>query len=162
MACSALATRMAFFGPNISAHVAPENRTGCEACQMTESFLVELAFVQEKRTLQTTVSSEYRSTRQGADVLMPVSLEYGISGSWQIGVDWSAWDYSRTDGEPVVRGVGQLGLNTKHTFAMTALRNHLASGFGLTIPTGKPGSYSIGYRPNVRAGFSDPSQYASI
>lgn len=156
LAHGAFAAGMALTFPPGWAQAATEDEGKCEPCRVTESFLIELPFIQEKGTFQAMVSSEYHSARGGRDVLAPISLEYGVSDSWQVGMDWLAWGSSRAAGEPDERGFGELGLTTKHSFAMKDPRNHLSAGFDLTILTGRLGGDAVGGRPSLLFGRDFP------
>jgi hypothetical protein len=156
IACSAIAAGMALICPDARAQAAMENERKCEICHLTDSFLMELAETQEKQTFQATLSSEYNSGRHGREIQLPVSLAYGINDSWEVGVDWRAWGYSREDGEPGVRGIGELELNSKHTFSLGDPRNHLAAGVEFTIPTDKLSGDSISCKPSLMFGRDFP------
>ena len=128
----------------------------CEPCRVTETFLADLAFVQEANTTQLTFTSEYHSRRGGKEILLPLSIEYGVCDSVQLGMDWVAFGYSQEDGRHPLRGSGDFGLSAKYAFHMNNPRNHLAAGFEFQFPTGRLGSDSIGYGPSLMFGRDFP------
>src|ERR1700759_1672886 len=72
LAHGAVAAGMALTVPHGWAQAATEDGTNCEPCHVTESFLIELPFIQEKGTFQATVSPEYHSGHNGPDILAPL------------------------------------------------------------------------------------------
>jgi hypothetical protein len=157
MASRAMALGIAFIFFKASAQIVTNDKEDCEPCHVTESFLVELPFIQEKGTFQVIASSEYDSGRGEHSLLFPISLEYGISDTWQVEAEWMAFGYSRGKKEPLIRGVGESALSVRHSFSREDSRNHLTGGFEITFPTGKLGGNSIGYRPSMIYGRDFPT-----
>ncbi len=100
-----------------------------------EFFLLETVYPQEKGEVQLTLTPQYSKESSNDALLLPVTLEYGITDQWQIEASWDTYTYMGFADERDQDGIGDLEIGTKFTFPeMKNLGLTAAIGFELTLP----------------------------
>lgn len=116
-----------------------------------EVFQSELVYPQEKGVFQLTSTAAFRKRKEVSSV---ISIEYGLTQVWQVGLEWESFSRKTSEDGLVLRGSGDLRVGTKYSFLNIGGSNfHSAVGFELGLPTGsaKKGvsSGQIEYEPYV-------------
>jgi len=101
---------------------------------LQELIQTEVVYPQEKRELQLTVGSRFDNERDSDSLAVPVSLEYGLTDAWQVGLEWGAYSHMSSPGS-VASGTGDLAVNTKYSFMnIGGSRMHAAVGVEAGLP----------------------------
>ncbi|MGO8675253.1 MAG: hypothetical protein ACLQVX_05225 [Limisphaerales bacterium] len=102
-----------------------------------ELFKTDVVYPQEKGELQVELASSYQN-RSGGDVwTIPLSLEYGLTDSWQVQAEWNSLVQRYPENQPVARGVGDLELGTQYSFInIGGSLFHVAQRFSIQVPVG--------------------------
>jgi hypothetical protein len=97
-----------------------------------EVFQTELVYPQEKGAFQFTSASTFgRVNKKFSNEL---SLEYGLTHAWQMGLQWESFARKTNEGL-ISRGSGDLRLGTKYSFMNVRGSNfHTAVGFEVGLP----------------------------
>src|SRR5258705_2669040 len=115
-------------------------------------FQTELVYPQEKGSFQLT--SSFRFSDADKDFSNDLALEYGLTHSWQVELQWQSFARKKAVEGLILRGSGDLRLGTKYSFMNIHGSNfHSAIGFelGLSGPSAKRGisEGTIEYEPYV-------------
>jgi hypothetical protein len=98
-----------------------------------EVFQTELVYPQEKGAFQFTSASTFG--RVNTKFLNELSVEYGLTPAWQIGLQWESFARKTNEDGLISRGSGDLRLGTKYSFMnMRGSNFHSAVGFELGLP----------------------------
>jgi hypothetical protein len=102
-----------------------------------ELFKTDVVYPQEIGELELAVESDYQNHRGVDTWTIPLSLEYGLTESWQVEGEWDALVQRFPRNQPAARGVGDLELGTQYTFMnIGGSLFHLATRFSLGVPIG--------------------------
>ena len=101
-----------------------------------EVFQTELVYPQEKGELQLTTVARSTWPGRGVRIIqLPVLVEYGITDSWQLGIEWNAFTSMKYRDAADVRGVGDLSIATQYSFMnIRDSTYHAAVGLEAEIP----------------------------
>ena len=98
-----------------------------------EVFQTELVYPQEKGAFQLTSSFTFSNAEK--EFSNDLTLEYGLTHSWQIDLQWQSFARKIAVDGQVLRGSGDLRLGTKYSFMnMHGSNFHSAVGFELGLP----------------------------
>jgi len=102
-----------------------------------ELFKTDVVYPQEKGELEVELASIYQR-HSGADTwTIPVSLEYGLTDSWQVEGEWASLVQRFPKNQSVVRGIGDVELGTQYSFMnVGGSLFHLAPRFSIQVPVG--------------------------
>lgn len=107
---------------------------------LQELFQTEIVYPQQKGEIQFTLAPRFREDAEGEDedfTEIPLSLQYGITDAWQVGLVWEAFVNRNPDDGESDSGIGDLGVGTKYSFMNIAGSNFHAAGlFQVVFPTG--------------------------
>lgn len=103
---------------------------------LQEVFQTELVYPQEKNEIQLTLRPQFSNGRDENLFALPFTIEYGITNSWQVELEYNTF----VDRDPALgkrtRGIGDLEIGTKYSFMNIANSNfHSALGFSVSFPT---------------------------
>lgn len=103
---------------------------------LQEVFQNEVVYSQEKGEVQITTGLNLnRNLRHGFGQI-PLSVEYGITDKWQVGLEWNALTSSSIDGSKRF-GTGDMSISAMRSFMNVRDSNtHVAVGFELGVPSG--------------------------
>lgn len=100
---------------------------------LQEVFQTELVYPQEKGALQLT--SSFTFSKANNEFSNDLTLEYGLTDSWQIDLEWQSFARKKAFDGQILRGSGDLRLGTKYSFMNIHGSNfHGAVGFELGLP----------------------------
>jgi hypothetical protein len=112
-----------------------ESRTYVEIVQ--ELFQSEVVYPQEKGEFQLTLGPSFHRERARDFGRISFLVEYGLTDSWELGVKWDVWAWSKPRKERTTSGVGDVELETKYSFMNIGGSNfHAAIGLGGQFCTG--------------------------
>ena len=98
-------------------------------------FQTELVYPQEKGAFQLT--SSFTFSKANKEFSNDLTLEYGLTDSWQIDLEWQSFARKKAFDGQILRGSGDLRLGTKYSFMnMHGSNFHSAVGFELGLPAG--------------------------
>ena len=101
-----------------------------------EVFQTELVYPQEKGAFQLTSTSTFGSVNKKFS--NELALEYGLTHSWQIGLQWESFARKKNEDGLISRGSGDLRIGTKYSFMNIRDSNfHSAIGFELGLPAAR-------------------------
>jgi hypothetical protein len=104
---------------------------------LQELFQTETVYPQEKGALQ--LSSVVNFSRMNQKFSNDLAVEYGLTRSWQIGLQWETFARKKTEDGLISRGSGDLRLGAKYSFMNIRGSNfHSAVGFELGVPAASP------------------------
>lgn len=104
---------------------------------LQDLFQSETVFPQERGETQITLSPNYSWGRDGRVAAVAFAAEYGITDSFQIGVEWDGVARNMPRGERSHSGVGDLEIAAKYSWMHIGDRGmHAAFDVALTLPTG--------------------------
>ena len=116
------------------------NSTGAGTNQVKrpieELFKTDMVYPQEKGELQVGLASLYQHNSSGDALTVPISLEYGLTGRWQVEAEWKSfvqhfWNQSKK------HGIGDLEIGTQYSFMNIGdSMFHIAPRFSMEIPLG--------------------------
>ena len=96
-------------------------------------FQTELVYPQEKGAFQFTSASNFSNANKKFS--NDLTIEYGLTHSWQIDLQWESFARKRTDEGMISHGSGDLRLGTKYSFMnIRGSHFHGAIGFELGLP----------------------------
>lgn len=100
---------------------------------LQELFQTEIVYPQEKSAFQLTSASNFSNLNKKFS--NDLSVEYGLTHSWQIGLQWESFVRKKTEDGFISRGSGDLRIGTKYSFINIGGSNfHSAVGFELGLP----------------------------
>lgn len=119
---------------------------------LQDLFQSTLVFPQERNELQTTFSPRFHKGQEENQWILPVSIEYGITDAFQVGVGWEAYKHRDPDDEPSEQGIGDVEVEAMYSWmSISGLPVHAALSMGVLIPTGDEdkdlGEGSTAYEP---------------
>lgn len=82
---------------------------------LQELFGTEVVYPQGRGELQTTFGYWFERGDSAHATGLPVSIEYGLTDSWQIGIEWLAFSRVSVPGATGVSGVGGVAVDTKYS-----------------------------------------------
>jgi hypothetical protein len=101
---------------------------------LQELFGTEVVYPQDRGELQTTFGYSFERSEAARTVDLPVGIEYGLTDSWQIGIDWLAFSRLSSPGAPGVSGIGGVAIGTKYgVMNVRGAGVHAAFGIDLTF-----------------------------
>lgn len=101
---------------------------------LQELVRTEVVYPQDKGELQLTVGSLFDSGRAFDTFAVPVSLEYGLTDAWQLGLDWGAFTHVGFPGD-AISTTGDLAFDTRYSFMnIGGSRMHAALGVEVGFP----------------------------
>jgi len=102
-----------------------------------EVFIGEVVYPQERGEIQFTVAPQFRDNDSEQLLEFPITLEYGITDSWQLELEWVAYARIFPEDDRNKNGIGDLELGTKYSFMNIGGSDfHTALGFEIGFPTG--------------------------
>lgn len=102
-----------------------------------EVFIGEVVYPQERGEIQITVVPQYRDTDIEGLLEFPLTIEYGITNSWQLEIEWVPFARIYPDTGPSRNGIDDLEFGTKYSFMnIKGSDYHSAFGFEVSFPTG--------------------------
>lgn len=112
-------------------------RTNRDRRPIEELFKTDTVFPEEKGELEVELESFYQHNSTGDTWSVPVSLEYGLTDSWQVEAEWDSYVQHSPKNEPTARGIGDLELGSQYSF-MNAGGSlfHFAPRFSVEVPLG--------------------------
>lgn len=122
-----------------------------------ELFLTEVAYAQEAREVQLTLSAFGEKVEESRSGVIQVGIEYGLTDRWELSLDWNALVHQRPRPHRRRTGVGDVELGTKYVVSEAGDASTLvAVGFELGLPAGDPdrglGEGTIEYAPKILLG----------
>jgi hypothetical protein len=100
---------------------------------LQEVFQTELVYPQEKGAFQLT--SSFTLNPASRELSNDLTIEYGLTRSWQVDLQWQSFARRKTDDGLISRGSGDLRLGAKYSFMrMHGSNFHSAIGFELGLP----------------------------
>jgi hypothetical protein len=128
---------------------------------LQEAFQTELVYPQERGDVQLTFAPQFAKENKRDLLRYSLSIEYGLTDAWQVGLDWDSLVLSDAPGTKT-NGIGDLELETQYSFMNIAdFDVHAALKFGIGFPTGsaKRGLSEgfIEYEPSVLLAKDFPS-----
>lgn len=148
-----LATLVALLPPPLLVAAEERRRDGKEVSQpVQEVFQTELVYPQEKGEFQLTLSSSWKRVEELRALEVPLGIEYGITESWQLSVEWRSLVSVFPPGKGPVQGIGDLEIATQRSFMSLGRSNfHAAVGLAVGFPTGDSarglGEGAVEYEP---------------
>jgi hypothetical protein len=111
--------------------------TNREKRPIEELFKTDVVYPQEVGELEVELASAYQNHAGGDTWTIPVSLEYGLTDSWQVEGGWDCLVERFPRDHSVVRGVGDLEAGTQYSFMnIGGSLFHIAPRFTLQAPVG--------------------------
>jgi hypothetical protein len=102
-----------------------------------ELFKTDVIYPQEVGELELELASAYQNHAGEDKWTLPVSLEYGLTDSWQVEGGWDSLVQRYPKNQTVVRGVGDLELGTQYSFMnISGSSFHIAPRFSIQVPVG--------------------------
>ena len=100
-------------------------------------FRTDLVYSQDRGELQFTAGSSATWNRAARLFQLPAQVEYGLTDSWQLQVEWDGWQRQAQTALASSNGSGDLSLGTKYAF-MNVRRSqfHAALAIDFTLPVG--------------------------
>ena len=83
---------------------------------LNEVFQTELVYPQGKGEVQIFLEGAYSEGDEGKGYHLPLVVEYGITDSWQLGLDWTLFQQHNPEDGHTGSGTGDLALTTKYAF----------------------------------------------
>ena len=106
---------------------------------LQEVFQTEVVYPQEKGEVQLTLSPRYQEGDSQDQIILPLTIEYGLTDAWQIELEWDAFSHRNPTTGANTNGIGDLEFGTKYSFMNVADSNfHIAPGLGFGFPVGDP------------------------
>jgi hypothetical protein len=104
---------------------------------LNEVFQTETIYPQEQGEVQLQISPTFSEGSNRKLFKVPLSIEYGITDFWQVGVEWDSHVHRNPDAGITTRGSGNLEISTKYSFMNIADSNyHVAVGFEIGFAAG--------------------------
>ena len=104
---------------------------------LNEVFQTETIYPQEQGEVQLQISPTFSEGSNRKLFKTPLSLEYGITNFWQVGVEWDSHINRNPDAGITTRGSDDLEISTKYSFMnITDSNYHAAVGFEIEFATG--------------------------
>ncbi|MEN6454344.1 MAG: hypothetical protein ABFD10_08790 [Prolixibacteraceae bacterium] len=104
---------------------------------LQDVFQTELVYPQEKTEFQFTMFPVYYQHFGYEQYQLPFIAEYGITGKWQLELEWNTFQYKKLHPGNSVSGTGDLEIGTKYSFMNIGNSDfHAAAGFEMGIPLG--------------------------
>jgi hypothetical protein len=101
---------------------------------LQELFGTEVVYPQGRGELQTTFGYWFEQGDAAHAAGLPVSIEYGLTDSWQIGIEWLAFSRVSVPGATGVSGIGGVAAGTKYSVMnVRGSGVHAAAGIDLTF-----------------------------
>jgi hypothetical protein len=101
---------------------------------LQELFGTEVVYPQGRGELQTTFGYWFEQGDAADTIGLPVSIEYGLTDSWQIGIEWLAFSRVSVPGAPGVSDTGGVAVGTKYgVMNVRGSGVHAAVGFDLAF-----------------------------
>lgn len=121
---------------------------------LQELFLSDTVYPQEKGEFQFTLAPSFRHGRESDRWDVPVSIEYGLSDSWQVELEWAALRVRNPRHGGALAGTGDVEVGTQYSFLNIADSPfHAAARFDVQFPLGdvnrELGEGFIEYQPSV-------------
>lgn len=122
-------------------------------------FKTEVVYPQDQGEVQLTIGGSWQLDDRSAGEL---AAEYGLTDSWEIGLEWDGVVANQDPAAEGAIGPGDLSLSTRYTF-MDALTSdlHASFGFELGLPTGDAdsdlGEGALVYAPFAIVAFDLPT-----
>jgi hypothetical protein len=92
------------------------DQQGVERLQpLQELTLTEVVYTQEKGELQLSLASVFDNGRGRDSITIPLSVEYGLTDRWQVGLEWSSITHQRFIGRALTE-TGGFSIGTKYSF----------------------------------------------
>jgi len=115
-------------------------------------FQSTLVYPQEQNELQATFSPRFHKGQEENLWILPVSIEYGVTDAFQVGIGWEAYKHRDPDDEASEQGIGDVELEAMYSWmSISDLPIHAALSMGVLIPTGDEdkdlGEGSTAYEP---------------
>jgi hypothetical protein len=102
-----------------------------------ELFKTDVVYPQEKGELEAEVSTVYQNRSSGDAWSVPLSLEYGLTDSWQVEAEWNSFMQQRIEHGVIARGIGDVEIGTQYSFMNIGdSLFHIAPRFSVEIPVG--------------------------
>lgn len=114
-----------------------QEEVGSDYVQLAnEYFLTDAVYPQERGELQVT-TFPLLAFDDGSSILLPLSLEYGITDRLQLELEWDAYGSLRPNDLPRTSGTGNVELEMQYSLMnVGGSRSHVAFGLGVTLPSG--------------------------
>jgi hypothetical protein len=104
---------------------------------LEELFQSEVVFPQEEGATQLTVAPRYQWGRDARRTETELGFEYGITNSFQLGLEWVAFARNEPGGESAEEGIGDVELTARYSWMdVGGTGTHAALGLEVTLPTG--------------------------
>jgi len=116
-----------------------ENEDGVEEWEQPVQDLFQsiLVYPQEQNELQATISPRFHKGEEEDLWILPISIEYGVTDAFQVGIGWEAYKYRDPEEEPSEQGIGDVELEAMYSWmSISDLPVHAALSMGVLIPTG--------------------------
>lgn len=102
---------------------------------LNEVFQTELVYPQGKGEVQIFLEGAYSEGDEGKGYHLPLVVEYGITDSWQLGLDWTLFQQHNPEDGHTASGTGDLALTTKYAFMnMGGSDFHASLNFAVEFP----------------------------
>lgn len=102
---------------------------------LQDVFQTELVYPQEKSEVQLSFTPAFEKNDHFKLLSLPLSLEYGLTDRWQVGLGWTAFQQRFPVLGRSVSGIGNLELSTQYSFMNIDNTNlHAAIGFEVGVP----------------------------
>ncbi len=127
--------------PSLTLHAADDDdlaSTNADKRPIEELFKTDTVYPQEKGELEVELAGLYQKHNSRSDSwTVPLSLEYGLSDTWQVEAEWDAFIQNDVRNHSAVRGIGDLELGTQYSFMnIDGSLFHVAPRFSIEIPIG--------------------------
>jgi hypothetical protein len=102
-----------------------------------ELFKTDVVYPQEVGELELELASAYQNNAGQDKWTLPVSLEYGLTDSWQVEGGWDSLVQRYPRNQSAARGVGDLEFGTQYSFMnLGGSSFHIAPRFTIQVPVG--------------------------
>lgn len=133
-------------------HAEEEDATEEWEQPVQDLFQSTLVYPQEQNELQATFSPRFHKGQEENLWILPVSIEYGVTDAFQVGVEWEVYKHRDPDDESSEQGIGDVEVETMYSWmSISDLPVHAALGMGVLIPSGDEdrdlGEGSVVYEP---------------
>lgn len=117
---------------------------------LNEVFQAEPVYPQDMGQVQLTLVPTYSKGTESKVFELPLEIEYGITDSWQVGLDVLTFQQENPESGPTQSGTGDLALTTKYAFMNIGGSDfHASLNFEVKFPTA-----SVGINKNASDGFT--------
>jgi hypothetical protein len=100
-------------------------------------FQTDLVYSQDKGEVQLTLAPQWHRAGKSREWIIPLTIEYGLTGAWQVELEWEMFKHSNPGEGSTTLGVGDLAIGTQYSFLnIGGAHFHAAVALHILFPTG--------------------------